>query len=50
MACNECDGDGVGHSPQCALSLHEKLDLVVDTLKEILDIQKQLLQLMVDNS
>ena len=34
--CNECDGDGIGHSPECALSAHEKLDQIIEILHQIL--------------
>ncbi len=36
MACNECDGNGIGHSLSCAVSLYEKLDAIKELLFNIL--------------
>ena len=32
----ECDGDEERHSPECAISFHEKFDKILQALQEVL--------------
>jgi len=41
MACNQCDEDGVGHSPNCVVYLHDKLDRIIELLVEFINEVKE---------